>query len=85
MRRGFIRRFAPHPSRTLGAAPSGVRRRFASSSESGAAAAIVRFVEKHEITVLNVAGPRLSKWELGYGFSLGVVGKVIKTGRAARE
>jgi Circularly permutated YpsA SLOG family len=30
-------------------------------AESGAAAAIARFVEEHEIQVLNVAGPRLSK------------------------
>jgi hypothetical protein len=79
MRRGFIRRFAPHPSRMLGATPSGVRRRFASSSESGAAAAIVRFVEEHESTVLNVAGPRLSKWAEGY--ALAMVGEVIRRSR----
>jgi hypothetical protein len=37
-------------------------------SESGAAAAIVRFVEEHEIQVLNVAGPWLSKWAEGHTF-----------------
>jgi hypothetical protein len=46
-------------------------------SETGAAAAIVRFVEEHELKVLNVAGPRLSKWAEGYGFALAVVGELI--------
>jgi Circularly permutated YpsA SLOG family len=46
-------------------------------SVAGAAAAIVRFVEEHEIKVLNVAGPRLSKWTEGYGFALAVVGELI--------
>ena len=42
-----------------------------------AADAISRFVEEHEIQVLNVAGPRLSGWALGYRFALGVVSEVI--------
>jgi len=46
-------------------------------SESAAAAVIVRFIKEHDIQVLNVAGPRLSRWAEGYGFALGVVGKVI--------
>jgi Circularly permutated YpsA SLOG family len=46
-------------------------------SETGATAAIVRFVEEHDIKVLNVAGPRLSKWAAGYGFASAVVGKLI--------
>jgi hypothetical protein len=51
-------------------------------SESGAAAAIMRFVNEREVQVLNVAGPRLSKWTEGYAFALAVVGEVIKRGRA---
>jgi hypothetical protein len=46
-------------------------------AESAAAAAIFKFVEEHEIQVLNVAGPRLSGWAEGYGFALAVVGEVI--------
>jgi hypothetical protein len=44
---------------------------------AAAAAAIVTFLEEHEIQVLNVAGPRLSKWAEGYSFALAVVGEVI--------
>ncbi len=47
-------------------------------SEAAATKAIVRFFEEHEITVLNVAGPRLSKWAEGYEFALKVVGEVIE-------
>lgn len=46
-------------------------------SESGAAAEIGRFVEEHDIHVLNVAGPRLSGWKKGYGFAVGTVGEAI--------
>ena len=42
-----------------------------------AAGAIAKFVEEHGISVLNVAGPRLSGWPAGYRFALGVVGAVI--------
>jgi Circularly permutated YpsA SLOG family len=42
-----------------------------------AAGAVAQFVEEHGISVLNVAGPRLSGWPAGYGFALGVVGAVI--------
>jgi Circularly permutated YpsA SLOG family len=42
-----------------------------------AADAIAHFVEEYGISVLNVAGPRLSGWPQGYGFALGVVGAVI--------
>jgi putative molybdenum carrier protein len=45
-----------------------------------AADAIVRFMEEHEIRVLNVAGPRLSAWPEGYAFAFGVVGEVIARG-----
>jgi hypothetical protein len=38
---------------------------------------IARFVEEHAIQVLNVAGPRLSGWPVGYSFALGVIGIVI--------
>jgi hypothetical protein len=47
------------------------------TSESEAAAAIVRFVEEHEMEVLNVAGPRLSGWPQGDGFALRAVGELI--------
>ncbi len=46
-------------------------------SESAAAATIVRFIEEHGIQVLNVAGPRLSRWAEGHGFALRVIGEVI--------
>jgi hypothetical protein len=44
-----------------------------------ASAAIVRFIAENEISVLNVAGPRLSGWNEGYAFALHVVGAVIKS------
>ena len=47
------------------------------TSESEAAAEIVRFVEEHEMEVLNVAGPRLSGWPQGDGFALRAVGELI--------
>ena len=47
------------------------------TSESDAAAEIVRFVEEHDIHVLNVAGPRLSHWAQGHGFALRTVGELI--------
>ena len=50
-------------------------------TESAAAAAIVRFIEEHEIKVLNVAGPRASRWAEGYEFSLAVIGGVIASVR----
>ncbi|MGO8976015.1 MAG: YpsA SLOG family protein [Steroidobacteraceae bacterium] len=46
-------------------------------SEPRAAAAILRFVDEHEIQVLNVAGPRASTWVQGYEFSLSVLSAVI--------
>jgi len=46
-------------------------------SESAAAAPIVRFIEEHGIQVLNVAGPRLSRWAEGHGFALRVIDEVI--------
>jgi hypothetical protein len=42
-----------------------------------AAGAIAKFIEERGISVLNVAGPRLSGWPGGYKFALGVVGAVI--------
>lgn len=39
--------------------------------------AVLRFIDENEISVLNVAGPRLSGWPEGYGFALAVVGGVI--------
>jgi hypothetical protein len=39
--------------------------------------AVLRFIGENEISVLNVAGPRLSGWPEGYGFALAVVSGVI--------
>jgi hypothetical protein len=41
------------------------------------AAAIVRFIDENQFSVLNVAGPRLSGWAEGYAFALAVLGGVI--------
>jgi hypothetical protein len=46
-------------------------------SEAEGIAAVAGFVEKNEIRILNVAGPRASGWAEGYAFSLAVVGGVI--------
>ncbi len=45
--------------------------------ESRAVAAILRFIDEHEIHVLNVAGPRATHWAQGYEFSCAVLGAVI--------
>jgi hypothetical protein len=42
-----------------------------------AAQTIAQFLEEQRVSVLNVAGPRLSGWPAGYRFALGVVGSVI--------
>jgi hypothetical protein len=55
------------------------------TSESAAAAEIARFVEEHDIHVLNVAGPRLSHWMLGYAFAMGTVGELIRRCRGRRH
>jgi Circularly permutated YpsA SLOG family len=47
-------------------------------SHSEAAEAIMQFVEENGIEVLNVAGPRASKWALGHGYAMTVVGQVIR-------
>jgi len=44
-----------------------------------AAERIVKFIEESAIEVLNVAGPRASGWEVGYGFALRVIGAVISS------
>jgi hypothetical protein len=48
-----------------------------------AAAAVLRFIERSRIEVLNVSGPRLSAWPTGYEFSLAVMEEVI--GRSAHS
>jgi hypothetical protein len=51
-------------------------------SEEEAVAAVKGFVEKHEIRMLNVAGPRLSGRAAGYAFSLAVVrGLIVDQGK----
>ena len=47
-------------------------------SESEAVAAVVEIVEKDEMRILNVAGPRGSKWKEGYAFALAVISGVIE-------
>jgi hypothetical protein len=46
-------------------------------SEAAAILCIADFVDKHGIRVLNVAGPRESKWTEGHEFTKTVVGGVI--------
>jgi hypothetical protein len=46
-----------------------------------ASSAIVRFIEENEISVLNVAGPRLSGWAEGHEFALAVVAGTITQSR----
>jgi hypothetical protein len=47
-------------------------------SETEGVAAVMAFVEKHEIRTLNVAGTRASEWKEGYAFSLAVASSVIE-------
>ena len=42
-----------------------------------AAGAILKFIDDHQIEVLNVSGPRASGWADGYRFSLEVISRVI--------
>jgi len=44
---------------------------------SEAAAEVLKFIERSEIHVLNVAGPRASGWPGGYHFAVDVIGGVI--------
>jgi len=55
------------------------------NTESTAVAAIVRFADENYISVLNVAGPRLSGWAEGQAFAEGVVGELINKCRRAVE
>jgi hypothetical protein len=49
-----------------------------------AAASVLKFIERCNIEVLNVAGPRASGWASGHEFSLAVVREVIgKVGQGA--
>ncbi len=51
-----------------------MRRRYRCRRQS---AAIVRFIKEHDIQVLNVAGPRASRWAEGHRFAMEVVQGVI--------
>src|SRR6202011_6076946 len=42
-----------------------------------AADAVVKFIEENGVNVLNVSGPRASKWMQGYGFALDLVNGVL--------
>jgi hypothetical protein len=48
--------------------------------EGEAATAVEKFVEVHPIHILNVAGPRASKWKEGYAYTLAVIKQVIVRG-----
>ena len=48
------------------------------TSELEAAAEIARFVDEHDILVLNVAGPRASGWKQGYRYVVETVGELIR-------
>jgi hypothetical protein len=52
-------------------------------SVAEAVQAVRGFVDDHRIGVLNVAGPRASGWQEGYGFTLAVIGEVIGSVRGA--
>jgi putative molybdenum carrier protein len=54
-------------------------------SEMAAAAAIVRFIGENDIEVLNVAGPRASRWAEGHAFALAVIEEVIRKAHAAKK
>jgi Circularly permutated YpsA SLOG family len=45
---------------------------------NAAAAAVLKFIEDHNIETLNVAGPRASGWGAAYTFSRAVIAGVIK-------
>jgi Circularly permutated YpsA SLOG family len=47
------------------------------TSEVAAAGELARFVEEHEIKILNVAGPRASGWEQGHQFAGNTVENLI--------
>jgi len=47
------------------------------ASEATAATEIARFVEEHDIHVLNIAGPRLSGWAQGYRYAVETVRELI--------
>lgn len=46
-----------------------------------AAAAVLKFIERSKIQVLNVAGPRASGWPAGHVFSFAVLREVIERSR----
>jgi hypothetical protein len=53
--------------------------------EAEAVVVLVEFVEKHEIRILNVAGPRGIGWPEGYEFALHVIAGVSCSGSQYRE
>ena len=48
-------------------------------SVAEAVLALRQFVDNHRIDVLNVAGPRASGWNQGYGYAFDVVSGLFKT------
>jgi hypothetical protein len=47
---------------------------------TAAAALALSFIAENRISVLNVAGPRMSGWAEGYAFALQVVAELIAKG-----
>jgi Circularly permutated YpsA SLOG family len=53
------------------------------TDSSEAAESILKFIAESGIAVLNIGGPRASRWQEGYAFTLATVGKVISKINAA--
>jgi Circularly permutated YpsA SLOG family len=47
-----------------------------------AAELVGKFIQENGIKVLNVSGPRASKWDNGYRFAQEVIGSVIRSSLA---
>lgn len=49
------------------------------TSHSAAENAVLAFILRHSIVILNVAGPRISDWAEGFGFTRDVMTQVLRT------
>lgn len=48
------------------------------TNQSTAAASVLAFILRHSILILNVAGPRISHWAEGFGFTRDVMTQVFR-------
>jgi predicted Rossmann fold nucleotide-binding protein DprA/Smf involved in DNA uptake len=55
------------------------------SEPIAASNAILQFIEKNKVAILNVAGPRSSGWKEGYLFALNVIAGVIAASVPSQE